>query len=385
MNFFSKSPDKSISLDSLTELLDQLRLPTALVFTPINLASERKKFFSSSSYSPQFKYRIVNNNNKKVLAELSKIQTVTEVDPRISDFYINLIKSKVQANELMHAVGQNALFTEIGLKRFRMPSEILFRNACRAIRGLGDYKIFKDPDGKESKVYHYDEVAEAFKRVFEYFGLIGWTVNRSQNIGLNGVKVGIKKQEVLMDPNIKKRAFALRKTIVHEMTHVLRAYNGSFTGFDALKKPNLPMYLDVEEGLAGYNEEQMKVFKKKDLIKRAGKVWAAYVSTSMSFREVYNGAMAFAPKYLAFDIAYRVKRGLSDTSQGGMYTKDVVYFRGYRRVRKKISEDETLYAKLFAGKISFSQIKWVDDGLIPKAKIVPIKSDFDKIFSKIGV
>lgn len=382
---FSTHQNKSISLPSLTELLEQLRLPTSLVFTPINLASERKKFFSSNSYSPQFKYRIINNNNNKILQQLGNIQTVTEVDPRISDFYIKLIKSKIEANELMHAVGQNTLFSEIGLKRFRIPSEILFRNACRAIRGLGDYSTFDSHNEKDGKVYEYEEIVEIFKKVFEHFGLIGWTANRSQNIGQNGVKVGVKKQEVLMDSNIRKRAFSLRKTIVHEMTHVLRSYNGSFTGFDALKKPNLPAYLDVEEGLAGCNEERMGVITSQDLKKRAGKVWAAYVSMSMSFREVYHGALAFAPKYLAFDIAYRVKRGLSDTSLGGVYAKDVVYFRGYRRVRRKIAEDETLYAKLFAGKISFNQVKWVDDGLIPKAKVVPTKADFEKIFKTVGI
>ena len=61
---------KEMTLQEVTELLEQLRLPTALVFTPLNLGSERKKFFDSDTYEPYFKYRIVKNENDKVLNKL---------------------------------------------------------------------------------------------------------------------------------------------------------------------------------------------------------------------------------------------------------------------------------------------------------------------------
>ena len=40
--------------------------------------------------------------------------------------------------------------------------------------------------------------------------------------------------------------------------------------------------------------------------------------------------------------------GLGDTSKPGIYSKDVVYYRGFRRVRKRLAEDPTAFAKLYA-------------------------------------
>ena len=75
-----------------------------------------------------------------------------------------------------------------------------------------------------------------------------------------------------------------------------------------------------------------------------------------------------------------VKRGLGDTSFPGIFAKDVIYFRGFRRVRKKLLDDVSLYKKLYAGKIGFQQVKWVDEGLIKMPTLLPKKEVFDKIF-----
>ena len=62
-----KKRKNSISLESITELLNELKIPTALVFTPVNLESEKKKFFNSDRYNPVFQYRIIKNNNENIL------------------------------------------------------------------------------------------------------------------------------------------------------------------------------------------------------------------------------------------------------------------------------------------------------------------------------
>ncbi len=183
------------------------------------------------------------------------------------------------------------------------------------------------------------------------------------------MKVGVKTKEKLMDGNIQKTALEIKKTIVHEVgTHVLRSYNGALSGFPALAKPNINEYLDVEEGLAMWNEEYMGYLKDKDLKERAGIVYAIYVGKDLTFRQLYNVMLGFYPRKTAFNLVYRVKRGLGDTSQPGIYAKDVVYFRGFRRIRKRLAGDIGLYAKLYAGKIGYKQVGWVDDGLIKEAK-----------------
>ncbi|OGC44127.1 hypothetical protein A3J98_02265 [candidate division WS6 bacterium RIFOXYC1_FULL_33_10] len=91
------------------------------------------------------------------------------------------------------------------------------------------------------------------------------------------------------------------------------------------------------------------------------------------------------PPKSAFSVTYRVKRGLGDTSYPGIYCKDIVYFRGFRKVKKQLEKDKSLYEKLYAGKIDFKQCEWVDDGLIPKAGIVPSKELWKGIFKKAGI
>lgn len=387
MNIFAKSGKKNMNLEEVTKYLSELRIPTGLVFTPTNLESEKKKFFSSDTYNPQFEYRVVNNNNKEILSKLSSLEDISNVDPRISQFYIELIQSKKDASDLMHAAGNNELVTEMSMAKYGKPSVKIFRNSARVLRGkvdsysVVDYKKYKGKD-----MLGYAEISEVFDIVFKELGLEDWKIAKSKNIGKNMVKVGIKRKEVLVDPNIVRSEFKLKKTIVHEVgTHVLRSVNGMSSGFDALSKANLPTYLDIEEGLATWNEENMGLLTTNWLKKKAALTWAIYIGEDLTFRELYNSLLGVLPKKSSFDVAYRVKRGLGDTSYPGIYTKDIVYFRGFRKMKRALSKDPSLYEKLYAGKIDIKQCEWVDEGLIPKASMVPTKEMWKGIFKKTGI
>ncbi len=384
---FLRKAKKTMKVEEVTRLLGELKIPIALVFTPTNLNSEKKKFFDSDTYEPQFQYRIVKNKNEEIFKDLASVKEISDVDPRISNFYIDLIDSKREASDLMHAVGNNEAVTDISVARYGKPSAKLFRNSARVLRGrYGRYNLAKENKERDSEMLGYDSIVSVFDVVFKELGLEGWSVNKSLNIAKNGVKVGVKRKEVLVDGNISKSKFQLRKTLVHEVgTHALRSYYGLKSGFEAISKPNLASYLDVEEGLASWNENNMGLLPEKSLRNKAGLTWAIYVGEELSFRQLYNVLLGNFSKLGAFDIAYRVKRGLSDTSYPGIYAKDVVYFRGFRKVMKKLEEDPTLYQKLYSGKISFKQCEWVEDGLIPKASKIPSKNDWIDIFRKAGI
>jgi hypothetical protein len=380
MSVFKKSGKEEMLLEDVSNLLNEIRLPTSLVFTPTNLDEEKKKFFASDDYNPNFTYRIVDNKNAKIFSELASLKGIVDVDPRISDFYMELIEAKKEMDQLMNLVGNNYQFTKIAKRRFKRPTPILFRNACRVLRGrVGNYELKKEVT--KDRTLHFEEIKDLFEKALKAYGLDDWTVNESINIHKNGIKVGVKRREILMDRNITKKASSISKSIVHEMVHIMRSYNGALTGYEALSKPNIASYLDVEEGLAVYTEEMMGVMKYRDLKKSAARVWAIYIGEELSFRELYDAALAFTPRNTAFDLVYRIKRGLGDTSMPGVYGKDIAYFRGFRRVRKKCESDKTLYNKLFAGKIDFAQVKWVDEGLIPKPEIVPSEKKYKEIFA----
>ena len=374
-------------LNEVTSSLDRLKIPISLVFSPINLAQEKEKFFDSDTYEPQFTYKIVKNRNAEVFKELSSLKEIVDVDPRISSFYLQLIESKKDSSDLMHAVGNNELVTDISLKKYGKPSSLLFRNSARVLRGKVDgYNLVKYPKIRKGDMLGYDEIVNVFNTVFDTLDLDGWSVAQSQNIVKNGVKVGIKRKQILVDPNIERSKFKLRKTLIHEVgTHVLRAVNGSKSGFEALGKANLPEYLDVEEGLATWNESNMDLLTIRWLKEKAALVWGIYIGEKLTFRQLYNSMLGVLPKKSAFSVTYRIKRGLGDTSYPGMYYKDIVYFRGFGKVTRQLEKDKSLYEKLYAGKIDFKQCEWVDEGLIPKAEIVPTKEMWRNIFKKADI
>lgn len=387
MAIFKQKSKTKISLGEVSKELDKLKLPIGLVFTPTNLTIEKAKFFESETYNPIFQYRQVTNNNDEILERLLEIEEITDVDPRISEFYVRVIYHKFLANKLMKAAGNNQKVTKISEDKYGLPSPILFRNACRILRGrVGGYKLFDTRKMEDEKYLEFDQIEEIVNEMFKILGLHDWKVKKSQNIAKNGVKIGVKAKEFLVDRDIRKRPSELKKTIVHEIgTHVLRAVNGEATGIDALRKPNVPEYLDTEEGLAMYNEEAMGLLSEKDLKKRALFVWAVKFGKDLSFRNLYNATLGMLGRREAFDLVYRVKRGMGVTLLPGIYSKDIVYFRGFRRIRQKVNENVNMYKYLYAGKISTRQFEWVEDGLIPKPKIVPTKEMFDKAFKQIGI
>lgn len=373
--------------DEVTEIMSRIVTPLSLYLMPTNLEEEREKFWDSSDYNPQFKYRKVVNKNPQVFEELCGLEEVTDVDPEISKFIVEVIKHKRQAANLLSAIGADDEFVRISHERFGLPKYRLFRKACRVLRrNYKGFSLVETNDRLRKKIFSFDELIPIFEKTFEMLGLDGWSVDKSKAIISSGFRTLAKTKRVVIDPDIKISAEKLRKTIIHEVaTHALRAYNGFMTGYEVFGKPNLAGYLDDEEGLATYNEEKYGVLKEFHLRRSAGFVYAVYLGKDFSFRDTFNAIRGVFPRKMAFDMVYRVKRGLSDTSKGGCYSKDIVYFRGFLKIRQKLSNDAISYRNMYAGKISMDHLYFVEEGIIPKPKVVPSQELIDKIFESTGL
>ncbi len=376
-----------MKLEEVEELMSNIATPLSLYLMPTNLKSEKKKFFDSTDYNPQFKYRNPNKKNDKIFKELKDLEEIIDIDPEISKYIIKVIKYKKQASDLLNSIGSNDKFNRISKERFGMPSHRLFKKACRILRRrYKGYDIVERNQKLREKILTYDDLVPIFEKVYEALGLEGWTFEKSKAIISSGFRTAVKTRRVMVDPEVRVSAEKLRKTIIHEVgTHALRGHNGFETGYEVFGKPNLPSYLDIEEGLAMYNEEQYGVLRSIDLKKRAAYVYAIYLSRNMSFRQVYDAVHALSPRKSAFDVVYRVKRGLSDTSKPGCYSKDQVYLRGFLKLRKKLEKDVLSYKYLYAGKIPYKYIYLVEEGIIPKPKVVPSKELFSKLFKEVGL
>jgi len=343
-----KKPEK-LTYSEYNELISQIATPIGLYLVPVNLDEEREKFFDSETYDPQFKYKKANKRkNFDVLDGLSELKEITDVDPELSKYFIDVISAKRQAAELLESIGNDEKFGKISKERFGYPSKILFSRVCKILRRrYGDIQIADRNNKLREKVLHLDDIVKIFSKVFEVLGLDDWRVGQSKAIVASEFRTVAKTKRIMVDPEVETSAERIKKTIVHEvMTHALRTENGYSTGYDTFGKPNLIEYLDTEEGLALYNEEIYGVLRDIDIKRKAAQVYCVYLSETMSFREIFNALSAVYPKRNTFSTVLRVKRGLSDTSKLGGYYKDVSYIRGFLKVRRFLKDNKVGWACL---------------------------------------
>ena len=375
------------TLDGVTKLLSRLSIPWSLYLVPVNLDEEREKFLSESDYNPIFKYCKPKNSNEEVFKELDQVKEIADVEPQISEFILKVIKDKKQASDILFAIGNDQEFVKLCGDRFGVPGYSIFKKACKILRGsYGDILTVQQNDKLSKKILHFDDIVPIFENAFVTLGLEGWSVDKSKAIVSSGVRTAAKTKRIMVDPEIETTAEKIKKTIIHEVvTHALRAENGLKSGFEVFSKPNLADGLDDEEGLAMYNEELYGVLRDTNVRHRAALVYAAYLGQTMSFRQVFNALRAVYPKNTAFGHVFRIKRGLSDTSNPGCYYKDVSYLRGFLKLRKILPRDVVSYKYMYAGKIPLKYLDLVEEGVIPKAKVVPSKELISKMFKKTAL
>jgi len=369
--------------ENVLAILSEVSTPISLYLMPINYEKEREKFFDSPIYNPQFRYR-KSNKNRGVFERLHKLEEVLDVDPEISSYIIKVIEDKKLTSRLLSSIGDDDRFLKNSEERYGRPSRKLFLRACTLMRSsYGDISIAKRNEKLMARHLEYKDLELMFAKVFEILGLDGWMLDKSKAIVANGFRTAVKSKRIMVDPHISITAEKLRKTIVHEVvTHALRAKNGFESGCEIFGRPNLKEYLDDEEGLAMYNEELYGVLRDIDVRRRAALVYAVYLGQTMSFRQVFDALSSMYMKKNAFDITFRAKRGLSDTSQPGCYYRDTTYLRGFLKIRRKLDKDTTSYRNMYAGKIPLKYLYLVEEGILCKPAMVPSTELIEKLFKE---
>lgn len=159
----------------------------------------------------------------------------------------------------------------------------------------------------------------------------------------------------------------INSLILHEIeTHILTAENGKRQPYELLNR-GLANYLITQEGLAVYNTQigQNRPFNEN----RA----AHSLVLGISYAKTHSFAATF--KYLhkncglrkenALRLTLKIKRGLTDTSRKGAFTKDLVYYRGYHEIETFIKNGGQL-RDLYLGKINHHDLETIKK--IPEIK-----------------
>lgn len=375
-----------MTYDEVRQILSRVATPISLYLVPENFEQEKKVFLESAEYNPQFRYRTA-RKNRGVFDKLRDIEEISDVDPEISNYIIETIRDKEQAGDLLAAIGSDSRFVQISEERFGRVSYALFRRACKILRGkYGDILVADRNERLRRKMLRYDDIVPIFERAFSTFGLEGWELAPSKAIESKGFRTVVKTKRIMVDPKVEISAEKLRKTIIHEVaTHAIRSQNGYRTGYELFGKPNIKEYLDDEEGLAMYNEEKYGLLRERDIRRRAALVYAIYLGHRSSFRHVFDALSAVYFPEDAFDVVFRVKRGMSDTSRPGCYYRDACYLRGYLKLRRKLAGNAVGYRYMYAGKIPYSHLFLVEEGILPKPKVVPTKELVEQLFKETGL
>lgn len=145
--------------------------------------------------------------------------------------------------------------------------------------------------------------------------------------------------------------------LYHEIgTHALRRINYEHQPwFKKKKKYGFADYLRTEEGLAVLHS--LIPHTVKLAFTAALRYQAVAVAQAGSFAEVWQ----FLKQYVddqerRWTIAFRQKRGQTDTSQPGGFTKDLVYFEGMVDVWQYLKQHRFDSSKLYLGKLAHQDV-----------------------------
>lgn len=342
-----------ISLDKKIKLLYHLK--------PENLEEEKAKFIADQNYNPQFIYPELKFNPLELEEELSKIKP--DQSP-LGQIFQKKKKEISQKIHLLESIGDHN-FTENSIKLFSEPNQ----SEINEVKKLLEHYT---PEIKPEETYHDAVYAKKkFEEAFLKYGLTEWKVKLKDSLVADCIAG--KSNRLFIRSDAKFTASRIKALIVHEIeTHIITAANGSAQAYESLNR-GLSNYLVTQEGMAMYNVEQQMQQPFTNNVGALSHVLAVHYAKTHSFAATYKyltQTYSIPPKR-ALKSTIKVKRGLVDTSEPGCFTKDIVYYKGYKQVQEFI-ENGGKMKDLYLGKINLKDLEIIKKiPQIKEARIVP--------------
>lgn len=274
--------------------------------TPTNLASEQARFLADPTKNPQFTYE-------------------TPIDPAE-------LKQYGQPNEAYLALAE-----QIVKKAYRHRNE-------------ADLVALEGSTCTQSQV---EKTTEAFLRLHQLEKRFEMVFSQSF-ISRTSISADTIKFRLPID----FRKEGLLGALYHEIgTHALRRINYEQQPWYKKKKHfGFQSYLQTEEGLASLHTLIPKSFQ------LAHSAALRYIVTAWSQQESFVGVWNKLSQYVQDEqrrwlIVLRQKRGMTDTSQPGGFTKDAMYFAGMVEVWNWLNEHDFNPSDLYWGKMALADIE----------------------------
>lgn len=329
--------------DELASIDDQIKLLSNL--KPVNIKEEYNKFLVDPTYSPQFEYKPLKFDPNNLNARLKRIEFPDSPIGILWRKKGDEIRRKI---ELLEARGTDK-FTEKSISLYGAPDEELLTAALKSIKSMPE----SFPPDK--KILNTKEAKKLFEQAINDHGLSGWSVKVKRDMVSDAIAG--KENSVMIREGAKFSQDRIKGTIAHEIeTHVFTAMNGSQQPYKIFQR-GLADYLVTEEGLAVYNQEKTESNDTEKKYWPASSVIGIQKALHGSFAETYAEVVSHGFSLdRAWKVALKTKRGLTDTSKPGAFTKDMVYFKGHRKIIHFIETGGDL-RDIYYGKINLDDIE----------------------------
>lgn len=273
--------------------------------TPVNLQQEKEKFFNDSTYNPQFEYQETIPTNKLTFYGKPQTEVISK-----AKWVVEQTFAKHTEEELRSLRGPEAGAQEV---------ERVIKTFLKTHQLEDRFQIVWSSSYVARTTITTDTIKLRLPADFRQEGLIGMTY--------------------------------------HEIgTHALRRINyEQQPWFKQKNKFGFGLYLPTEEGLASMHGLIPQTFKLA--YSSALKLLAVAEAQQGSFVDVWNLLSPYIQdKERRWLATFRQKRGLTDTSKPGGYSKDLAYFSGKIAVWRWLSQNNYDPTPLYFGKLGLEDV-----------------------------
>ncbi len=306
---------------------------------PTNLNEEKEKFFLDNSYNPQFVYE-------------------KEID-----------------QEKLYAQGKP------NKKYLELAKHILEKTYF----GRNEKDLYM-MEGKFVDQSYVDRAAKTFLQMHQ--------LNKKYNVSWSSsylTRASINRDTLKLRLPAEFRKEGLIGMLYHEIgTHALRNFNyQKQIWYKRKNKYGFSDYLKTEEGLATLHSNMPHSYKSAFV--SAGRYFAVHKAQELSFAETWKQIGKYIQDYeTRWSVTVREKRGLTDTSKPGGFTKDLVYFEGMVEVWKWLKNNNFDITDLYYGKVAKEDVekaKKLNPNFYPKLPsfFTLSKDNYAKEINEIGI
>jgi len=340
----------------ISEIDEELKLLSYI--NPKNMQEQKDLFLSHQEFSPRFRYRECDLDLDAFRRELKKLP---EVDHPLYPLFQEKIRHLEHKINLLDAVGESHFQEESEALFGGRVSDHIYRQAVEFVRDVGD-SAAED----KSPILDFKKTKKVLEEFLATYKLNHWKIKVVEET-VSDIQV-TKTSVILLRKGSTFRENRLRALLVHEIgTHIFRFENGKQQPYLIFQR-GTANYLQTEEGLAIWNQNNLGLALGQKYLQPAQLIIAIHMAEKMSFVDLFHYLKNtyHLENEIAWKLCVKVKRGFVDTNQPGAFTKDSVYFLGYRDILKFVKKGGDI-RDLYVGKINIEDLPYMAhiSGLVP--------------------